>query len=388
MSGSHFVASPKPCCLPDVIAGNGEGLLLRADADRDVLVYIPYESFFHKGDQLMLVLDGNPVPVDPINPSDEPPAIVRRLPGPLAEGRHTVNYEVLDENYETHSGFPEQPLRIDRTAPGGTAVASLEFSQQVIDHGVTPGDLVADLLTATLPAWAGMEEGDWIEPYYQSDPLSGSNSTLSSAYRQVQSDELGGTLTIGIALEQLLAMGDGVRWFGYVLRDLAGNASAIRPPAAPLTLMLAGNPEDRLPGGAKGLAEGDFAEKNASNALNKALVQSGGGTPYRVKLDYLNVALDDRISLQVQGYDSLEGTGAQTPDTYFSDLYVLREEDLPTEEEPDKFHDFLIPTSYFASKWTTPVQGRGSLMGHHRIENTAGAAQAPAVMVRVAVADL
>lgn len=361
---------------------------MRTHADNDVVVHIPYESFFNNGYEVALVLDADAVPVQPINPNDLPPVIVRRLAGPLAEGRHTVTYQVRDDDFNPYDGFPEQPLRIDRTAPGGVSLASPEFSPQVIDHGVTPDDLVDGLLGATVPAWTDMEDGDWVEPYYQLGPGAGVSFDIDGARAQVGSGEAGRAITLRIAQDHLLAMGEGERWFGYVLRDLAGNASAVRPTPVRLTISLLGDPADRLPGGAGGLPEGEFAERNASNGLNKALVQSGGGTPFRVGLDYLNVALNDRITLRLQGHDNLQGTGAETPNTAHSDVYVVQEEDLPTEEEPVKFHDFLIPTSYFAGKWHSQVQGRGSVVGSHTIANAEGAAQAPSVMVIVAVSDL
>jgi hypothetical protein len=635
--------------LADVIPGNADGLLLRIHADKDVEVHIPYEAFFNEYDPIELVVEGEYLAVEPINPGDGRPTIVRYLPGPLAEGRYNVTYQVTSAvDWNAYEGYPAQPLRIDRTAPGGAAIAGLAFSQQVIDFGVTEADLVDDLLSVDVPAWAGMEDGDWAEPYYLLDPLTGTSFAMRSADKQVGAGGAGQALTLGIPRDQLLAMGDGVRWFGYVLRDLAGNASALRPVPVPLNIRLvgiptglrapridrhaddgviseadargpveviipgfdkahpgddivfvlgsarsarlrineddvgndplmafsvpyamvasgggAGAPErysadayyevyrgvdllvtsprlsavavdittpagpdpdpstpineslrratvrgasgvdnvisaadtltdatvfipfeadnlapppagraylavgdvirvrwgtvelldsvtieaddlaqgvplainatsaemisqgpgskavsysvsrvivgtspavsntsfagpqsivvssaDLLPGGPGGIPTGDFTEKNEFNALDKELVLSGGGTPYRVMLDYLNVAPGDRITISLQGYDSITGTGPETPNTTHSDVYVLLEEDLPTEEEPVKFHDFLIPTHYFSGKWSTPVQGRGSVVGSHRIENAEGAAQAPSLMVRVAVIDL
>lgn len=612
-------------------------------------MHIPYSASFGDYDEIELVLDGDPLGVAPIGSADRPPVIVRYLPGPLAEGRHTVSYKVLtDGDWNSYEGYPAQPLRIDRTAPGGAAIAGLEFSQQVIDFGVTPADLVEGRLSVIAPAWTGMEVGDWVEPYYLLDPLTGISFTIRSADQQVASGAAGRALTLGIPQADLLAMGDGVRWFGYVLRDLAGNAAALRPTPVPLTIRLddtpaglrppqiarhdddgviseadarepveviipgfdnarpgdeivfvlgstrsaplrineddvtndpimafsiayamvasgggpgapqrysaeayyevyrgaqlqaasplpnlvavdittpagpdpdpstainealrratvrgasdvdnvisaadslqdatvfipfyadnlAPPPADRaylavddvirvswgaaqlnatltinadhlnlgaplaitvtsaeiishgpgdiavsysvsraiegtlppvfnavfaaeqavvvssaglLPGGPDGLPSGDFTEKTGRGALSRAIVESDGGTPYRVMLNYLNVARDDRITIRLQGHDDDLGVGPQTPNTAYSDYYLLSDEDLPTAQDPDKFHDFLIPTAYFAGKWTTPVQGRGSVVGRHSIENAAGSVEAPSVAVIVAVTDL
>jgi hypothetical protein len=635
--------------LPNVIPDNVDGLLLRIHADNDVAVHIPYEAFFNEYDPIELIVGDGYLAVEPINPADQRPTIIRHLPGPLAEGRYTVTYQVASGvDWNIYEGYPAQPLRIDRTAPGGAAIAGLEFSQQVIDFGVTAADLVDDMLCVDVPAWTGMEGGDWVEPYYQLNPLTGASFSISSADQQVAVGGAGHRLTLGIPRAQLLAMGDGVRWFGYVLRDLAGNASALRPVPVPVNVRLldipinlrppriaryeddgviseadargpveviipgfdkaspgdeivfvlgsarsarlrineddvnqdpimafsiayamvasgggAGAPErysaeayyevyrgtellatsplpnsvmvdiatpagpdpdpatpineslrlatvrgasgvdnvisatdtlhtatvfipfhadnqasppvgraylevddvikvrwgelelsatltiddghlnrgapleitatsaeiisqgpgskavsysvsraiagtsapvfntsfadqqsvavasaDSLPGGPGGLPSGDFTERNMYDVLSRPIVESDGGTPYRVILDYLNVALSDRIAISLQGYANDEGTGVETPNTAHSDVYVLQEDDLPTEEAPDKFHDFLIPTSYFAGKWAGSIQGRGSVVGRHTIENVEGAVDAPPIMVRVVVTDL
>lgn len=638
-----------PCLLPNVIPGNVDGLLLRIHADNDVAVHIPYEAFFTEYDPIELIVGDGYFAVEPINPGDQRPTIIRHLPGPLGEGRYTVTYQVASGvDWKVYEGYPGQPLRIDRTAPGGSVIAGLEFSQQLIDFGVTPADLVEDVLSVDVPAWTDMEDGDWVEPYYQLSPLTGASFSIGSADQQVGAGGAGQRVTLGIPRAQLLAMGDGVRWFGYVLRDLAGNASALRPVPVPVNIRLldipinlrppriarydddgviseadargpvevvipgfdkaspgdeivfvlgsarsarlrineddvnqdpimafsiayamvasgggAGAPEryraeayyevyrgaellatsplpnsvtvdittpagpdpdpatavneslrlatvrgasgvdnvicaadslknatvfipfeagnhapppadraylalddvirvrwgsaqlahsltieadhlalglpleitvtsaeiisqgpgsravsysvsrpivgtsrpvcntsfaepqsiavacaDLLPGGPGGIPSGDFAEKNASNVLSRPIVESDGGTPYRVTLDYLNVALDDRIAISLQGYANDEGTGAETPNTDHSDVYVLQKDDLPTEEEPNKFHDFLIPTSYFSGKWHGTGMGRGSVVGCHTIENAEGLVDAPPVMVRVVVTDL
>jgi len=638
-----------PCLLPNVIPGNVEGLLLRIHADNDVAVHIPYEAFFTEYDPIELIVGDGYFAVEPINPGDQRPTIIRHLPGPLGEGRYTVTYQVASGvDWKVYEGYPGQPLRIDRTAPGGSVIAGLEFSQQVIDFGVTAADLVADVLSVDVPAWTDMEDGDWVEPYYQLNPLTGASFSIGSAAQQVGAGGAGQRVTLGIPLAQLLAMGDGVRWFGYVLRDLAGNASALRPVPVPVDIRLldipinlrppriarydddgviseadargpvevvipgfdkaspgdeivfvlgsarsarlrineddagedpimafsiayamvasgggAGAPErysaeayyevyrgtellatsplpnsvtvdittpagpdpdpatpineslrlatvrgasgvdnvisatdtlhaatvfipfhadnqasppvgraylevddvikvrwgelelsatltiddghlnrgapleitatsaeiisqgpgskavsysvlraivgtspavfntsladqqsvavssaDWLPGGPDGIAHGDFAERNTSDALNRDNVETDGGTPYRVMLNYLNVALNDRIVIHLQGHDDLAGNGTETPNTTYSDFHVLREEDLPTDENPNAVHDFLIPTHYFASKWTTPIRGRGSVVGRHTITNAIGAVEAPLVTVIVGVADL
>jgi hypothetical protein len=144
-----------------------------------------------------------------------------------------------------------------------------------------------------------------------------------------------------------------------------------------------------LPGGEAGLNAGTFTEVNAQNALNKAAVQSDGGTEFRVMLDYENVALGDDIVLTLQGYNTMDGTGTETPNTLLTLPYKLLQTDLPDSNGgPAKYHDFFITTGYFAGKWNQPPQGRGSVIAKYTIKNDKGTANATEQLVIVAVIDL
>jgi hypothetical protein len=145
---------------------------------------------------------------------------------------------------------------------------------------------------------------------------------------------------------------------------------------------------DLLPGGPGGLPAGEFTERNPSrNSLNKAQLQDG--TPFRVLLDYGNVAEDDEISLTLQGYYGLTGAGTETPNTTLALNYTLTRDDLPVSGGPVKYHDFLIPASYFSGKWVNEPVGQGSVTAVYSVENAYGTGGPSAsVFVRCYALDL
>lgn len=635
-----------PAYLPASL--NDQGLVSKVNSERDIVVHIPYEDYFYDGDLMTLFLDDTPYAVAELGAGDSQPWITRVLPNSgtdlLEEGRYTVTYQVEDFAETKFIGAPRQPLRIDRTAPGGTTLPLIAFAEDAVEHGVTVHSLVDGFLVASVPDWYGMEDLDIIEPYYAEDPFDGAALYISAANTTVPLGGAGKDIEVKIPEAELRKIGDGPVWFGIVLRDQAGNVSTTRLQPIPLTLILEGapidtdlsapiiarhddddlineadarhpveiqipcfdkaeagdtiifyigdaptqpipidasevannpvlifdldyalfveagagaerytvdayyelyrgtallatsprpnaidvdittpggidpNPEtpenenlrsakavgkskqdnyidqddiltdatvsvpwfakaedgtDRtylaegdiltvkwgavtladthtvnktdltneqplefiaepsemasggvnqilisytvsreqaigptntslspsqtvtvvsaalLPGGPAGLVTGSFTEANAQNALNKAMVQSNGGTPFRVMLDYDNAAVGDRITLTLQGYYGLDGSGLTTPGT---DLvlppdppYRVTAEDLGGAA---KYHDFLIETAYFAGKWDVLPIGRGSVTAKYIIENDFGIANAPPQLVRVAVTDL
>jgi hypothetical protein len=638
-----------PAKLPDTL--NDVGLLPVAAADTDIVVEIPYLPWVGAGDPITLYLDhldGNPAieyPVAEIGQNDSRPTLIRTLPtgaSNLAEGSYTVTYKIVDIADTEMNGVPPQPLRIDRTPPGGTTLPLMEFAADVVEHGVTVLSLVDGYLEATVPDWYGMEDFDTVEPYYLKNPVVGVEAPIPAANVQVPAGGQGKDIKVKIPEATLRIIGDGPVIFGIRLRDLAGNLSSpksaspitlilegapvdadLRPPIIPLfdddqlideanarhpvevliprfdkaqggdtivfylgsthtqpivieaaetgsdpilefellyaffleagggqeqysadayyklyrgTALLATSPAltgidvdittpggtdpdpetpenenlrqavvrgqsntenhitqediksnatvfvpwhardsananveyfklgdtiavlwdrltladthqiteadlgakapvqliatpcemsqavtpqillsytvsrllngghanvslspaqtvqvvtDALLPGAGSLPAGVFTEANDRNALNKAAVQSDGGTPFRVELDYANIAKDDRITLTLQGYFSLDGSGSETPNTDLVLSYTVAQEDLPDPNGgPAKYHDFVIETSYFSKKWNADVMGRGSVTADYRIANSYGTVDAIQQLVVVAVTDL
>lgn len=643
-AGELFQETP-PAKLPAAI--NDQGLLSKADADKDIVVEIPYEDYFGPGDSVTLYLNNTEYVVAPISETDATPWMTRTLPNSgaslIAEGRYTVTYKVEDFAGTPFDGVHAQPLRIDRTAPGGVDLPLIEFDADAVEHGVTVHSLMNGFLVATVPAWFDEEEGDVIKPYYQLIDA-GTEFAIAEADTEVPPGGAGQHIEVKIPEARLRLIGDKQVWFGIWLQDAAGNISAGRSQRIPLTLILEGAPVDAdlteplialfdddglideadarhpvevkipgfdkarggdtivfylgathtqpipiddsetaldpiltfdlayqlfvdagagnqqydaeayyelyrgtallatsprpnaiavdittpggtdpdpetpenenlrlatakgasgrdnyisqddiledatvfvpwfardaedanvdylaegdivsviwgsltladthtvsatdvtsqtpleltatpaemasggvghiavsytvsrevaaglvneslspaqsvevistalLPGGPGGLPAGTFTEANAQNALNKELVQSGGGTPFRVLLDYANVAVDDEITLVLQGYYALDGSGSTTPNTELTLRYTLVTADLPDPTGgPAKFHDFLIETAYFSGKWDVLPIGRGSVTANYTIENRFGIANAARQLVRVAVTDL
>jgi len=636
----------EPAKLLEVM--NAAGLLPASAANRDIAVEIPYPDFIGEGDKVTLYLNDTAYPVEAIGATDQRPRTTRMLPNSaanlIAEGSHTVTVQLVDFIGTTFNGVPAQPLRIDRTPPGGEFLPQIEFDKDAVEHGVTHPSLIGGYLLAKVPDWFGMEDFDIIEPYYTQNPLTGIQLTISSAYTQIPAGGASKDVEVKIPAAALTAIGDGPVWFGVVLRDQAGNASGPRLQQVPLTLILKGAPVDRdlsapiialfddgklideadarhpvevqipgfvkakggdtivfylgnahtqpipidadeigdspilsfdlsyalfqeagdgakqysadayyklyrgtallatsprpnlievdittpggtdpnpetpenenlrrataqgasgtvnhitqedisknatvfvpwyavneasenveyfkdgdtvsvqwgnralaathninqtdltnkidleliatsaemiergggniqvsytvsrkqqtgpvnaslspvqsvvvistalLPGGLSGLDAGKFTEENEYEALNREAVVSDGGTPWRLILAYENVAEGDAISLTLQGYYELNGSGDETPNTTLTLNYTVVATDLPENNGGrSQHHDFLIETAYFAGKWDRFPTGRGSVTANYTIRNVYGFATARPQSVIVAVTNL
>lgn len=635
-----------PAHLPTTL--NDEGLLPKTAADSDIVVQIPYLNFSTPGDLVTLFLDGTPYVVDEVGVGDGPSWITRVLPNSganlIPEGRYTVTYLMDDGLGNVFNGAPRQPLRIDRTPPGGHTLPVIAFDEDAVEHGVTIHSLVGGYLVATVPDWFDMEDFDIVEPYYLKSPVIGTAVFIPSANAQVPEGGKGRNVEVKIPEAALREIGDGPVLFGIRLRDLAGNESVTQGLSRPLTLILEGapvdtdlskplierfeadgvideadarhpvevqipgfnkaegddtiifhlggvhtqpipieaaetgdnpiltfdldyalfvlagagaerynvdayyelyrgtallatsprpnlvevdittpggidpNPEtpeneslqpatalgtseipnrisqsdisddakvlvpwyaidssgtdfeyfkeddivtvqwgrvtlagthpinptdlaarkplelratsaemvsagggerqvsytvsrqqgtgpvnaslspeqsvevisaDQLPGGPGGLDAGIFTEVNEYGALDRERVESHGGTPFRVMLNYVNVAQDDEITLRLQGYHTVVGVETPTPDMALELRHTVVTADLPDPTGgPAKYHDFLIPTAYFAGKWLPPSQGRGTVKANYTIKNNSGTGNALEQSVRVAVTDL
>jgi hypothetical protein len=235
-----------PAEIPGIL--NDDGLIPKAAANSDIIVQIPYLPYSFPGDSVTLFLNDTPYVVDDVGPGDGPSWITRVLPNSganlILEGSYTVTYLMDDGFGNDFNGVPSQPLRIDRTPPGGDTLPLIAFDEDAVEHGVTIHSLVAGHLVATLPDWFGMEDFDIVEPYYLKSPVIGAAVFIPSANTEVPEGGKGRNVEVKIPEAALRAIGDGPVLFGIRLKDLAGNESRMRGQTRPLTLILEGAPVD------------------------------------------------------------------------------------------------------------------------------------------------
>ncbi|MDY1016930.1 hypothetical protein SOM59_07495 [Pseudomonas coleopterorum] len=202
--------------------------------DQPLIVKIPpFVGLDELSDSYELIVDGT------IVTGSETPAVA--APGNTeitldfaliaAEGDHVIDYNA----YVTfgHNLDPaEAPItvRVDRTPPGATDLARLEFAPKYLD-GVTPGELDSnDELIAVVPGWYLEAADDTIRPYVATvaNPAP-DDYVLMDPSLFVIVITAGDHHEIAIPKATLEALGDGDRWFSYDLLDAAGNRRGPAP---------------------------------------------------------------------------------------------------------------------------------------------------------------
>ncbi|MCD5980957.1 hypothetical protein [Pseudomonas quasicaspiana] len=91
-----------------------------------------------------------------------------------------------------------------------------------------------------------------------------------------------------------------------------------------------------IPGGGGNLVDPNFTEKNTANVINKAAGMDG--TPIRITLPIVNMAVDDSLILKFAGHYSLtDPNGLEIPGSQVSLEHKLLQQDLD-----NKYYDFII----------------------------------------------
>ena len=400
--------------LPDIALFSDDGLISEADARTPVHVKIPEIPKAAAGDEVIFYLGTSSTPRLRINTPDLgnpfvlefdlPYAFVANGGGTGAPQQYTAQgyYEIYRGPAKMATSGPN-PVPVDITIPAGPdidpstpendllRVVTVEADSGAVDI-IDNADLQhnAKVLvpyfadsTATPPVDSDYLQADDVITVYWGGTALAERKTI-----------LAGDTTAKIPLEitatsaEMKAIGPGVKAVHYtVARTTSGTPSVINE-----ALSFAKDVQvislDLLPGGPGGLPAGEFTERRlAQNSLNKAQLQDG--TPFRVLLDYENVAERDKISLTLQGYEGFTGAGTETPNTKLELDYTLTRDDIQLPGGPVKHHDFQIPASYFSKKWVNEPVGQGSVTAVYSIENAYGTgAPSASVFVRCYALDL
>lgn len=194
-------------------------------------------DFFEDSEIQLFRLEGSTkIPVGPrrivTQAEADDPDFVYELNIPIAEfpaqGATTpwiLNYTVFDPLAGTaaDSAFPKQVI-FDRQAPGGTNpvdLPQLEFTPEQLS-GITLADVVGTSIPVQLPAWFLSADDDVVELWLGTSDQLGDGSYLSNTFTLPQA---GRGITVLFEVADLTALGNRPQFFGYRLRDKAGNLS-------------------------------------------------------------------------------------------------------------------------------------------------------------------
>lgn len=400
--------------LPDIALFSDNGLISEADARTPVHVKIPEIPKSVDGDEVIFYLGTSSTSRLRISTADLGKPFVLEFDLPfdfVANGGGTGSPQryTAEGYYEVYRGTVKMatsganPVLVDITIPAGPdpvpgtpenellRVVTVEADSGAVDI-IDNADLQEDAevivpyyadSTATPPGDVDyLQANDVITVYWGGTALANRRTILAS--------DLAAKLPLKITATsaEMKAKGPGIKAVHYTV----ARATSGTPSATNVALSFAKDvqviSQDLLPGGPGGLPAGEFTERRqAQNSLNKAQLQDG--TPFRVLLDYDQVAEGDEITLTLQGYYGLAGSGVETPNMKLDLSYTLTRDDIQLPGGPVKHHDFLIPATYFSKKWVNEPVGQGSVTAVYSIENAYGTGGPSAsVFVRCYALDL
>ncbi|MBD8605200.1 hypothetical protein IFT80_21430 [Pseudomonas sp. CFBP 8771] len=383
--------------LPDIALFSDDDLISEADARTPVHVKIPEIPKSADGDEVIFYLGTSSTSRLRISTADLGKPFVLEFDLPfdfVANGGGTGSPQryTAEGYYEIYRGAVKMatsganPVLVDITIPAGPdpdpntpendllRVVTVEADSGAVDF-IDDADLQKDAKvivpfyadnTATPPVDSEyLLANDVITVYWGGTALANRKTVLAGDIASKI------PLVITATSAEMKAKGPGIKAVHYTV----ARATSGTPSATNVALSFAKDvqviSQDLLPGGPGGLPAGEFTERRqAQNSLNKAQLQDG--TPFRVLLDYDNVAEGDEISLTLQGYYGLTGAGTETPNMKLDLSYVLTRDDIQLPGGPVKHHDFLIPATYFSKKWVNEPVGQGSVTAVYSIENTYG----------------
>ncbi|MBD8595946.1 hypothetical protein IFT75_21265 [Pseudomonas sp. CFBP 8758] len=400
--------------LPDIALFSDNGLISEADARTPVHVKIPEIPKSVDGDEVIFYLGTSSTSRLRISTADLGKPFVLEFDLPfdfVANGGGTGSPQryTAEGYYEVYRGTVKMatsganPVLVDITIPAGPdpvpgtpenellRVVTVEADSGAVDI-IDNADLQEDAevivpyyadSTATPPGDVDyLQANDVITVYWGGTALANRRTILASDLAAKS------PLKITATSAEMKAKGPGIKAVHYTV----ARATSGTPSATNVALSFAKDvqviSQDLLPGGPSGLPAGEFTERRqAQNSLNKAQLQDG--TPFRVLLDYDQVAEGDEITLTLQGYYGLAGSGVETPNMKLDLSYTLTRDDIQLPGGPVKHHDFLIPATYFSKKWVNEPVGQGSVTAVYSIENAYGTGGPSAsVSVRCYALDL
>jgi hypothetical protein len=208
---NFYLAAP---CIP---VAEADGLIANHHLQNDILVQLETWAYAHERDTYQLMLNGKLIGSPQQLPSPVP-ELGSTLTLTLAkeeltdDGVYQVSYQATNVLGGVSADSSSVAIRIDRSAPGGALLAAMVF----------PNPTIGDYLTALVPGYAGMEQGDVIQTLCNGVP--GPTHT-------VQADELT-VRPVEIRFERafLESLAAETAYMEYQVTDRAGNQSLMSLP--------------------------------------------------------------------------------------------------------------------------------------------------------------
>lgn len=215
------------------------GLLPVAVADQDLKVEIDRFNSLRPEHKIQLLWKDQPYgAVHVVNQAEfDDPDVIFTLTVSSDElkeqGVSSLNYRTQSPGGNVGFGDPPWQIRVDRTPPGGNAMAALNFLSVI--SPVTPDKLdTQNRLPAQVHSYEGKQTSDLIHPRMRR--VDDGREVQGTTVRVLPGD-MSQPVTVYFTHEQLLAIGDGDVHFTYTLEDRAGNVSN-EAPVVLLTLLL------------------------------------------------------------------------------------------------------------------------------------------------------
>lgn len=367
---------------PPLVPAFDDGLINEADARAPVIVQIPPYTDVEVGDQIAVLWGSETLARVTVLQEDlgEDPLLNIPVPYSAIQAAGNGNVDVTYDVYRSsvYLGRPETPtpVVVDITIPGGPdpepgdpwngALSSLTVrsdsgQENLIDPAdlLQPATITVPYLTADLspdrPPEEYIEVGDIVSVYWENTLVEARDITAP-----VTAD-----LTFTVTSAQMIGEGAGQRRVYYtVSREIVDHPDEFNETLSPNQTVLVQS-RGELPGGENGLAEGDFTEKyinseNGDEWLNNGSLAAGRGTPFRIG-SYENMALGDEVEFNYRGFATDDGTGPETPNTYFTTSHTVGDLD-----QARGYIELWVPEANLRAT------DYGSARGQYSIENAIG----------------
>jgi hypothetical protein len=361
-----------------------DGIITEADA-RVLKVQIPTFDHVHQGDAIRLYWGGTEVGLLPVNDESADPLLEFSVSyqtiqqGGVSPYNLDVYYEVLRLGVVLATS-PLLNVLVDLRVPGGVdpdpetpAHGNLANASVLGEGGGTPNLITAQQygrdadITVPWPAPAGTPvdpslsfvAGDELiitwgsftlpTPFYTITPADvAAGVPLHFTLRgSDMSDEGAGTIPLSYSVSRRFPAAGGIpEYTNTAYSDVQD------------VLVIGAN---EIPGGGQEMFAGNFSRLNANNALNFALTRNGA--PYRIIVQYDNVADNDVIVLSMQGY---QGVGdIELPGTDYTDSHIVGPDDRAL-----GYYEFTVPERLFTAALFPGV--RNNIKVNYTVTNTYG----------------
>lgn len=371
------IAPPLQLLAPQVPLYDQHGLIDEQTARTPVEVIIPAMAGIEAGDELIIHWDTQDLPTQLIADPAANPLLTLEVAYSTVQaagnGTLPINYHLWRSGSPLGPSLDKQ-VEVDISLPGGPdpdpetpGHENLELPVALGDSGVpnviSPAD--QELPAEVIVEWFA---ADGAEVFVLDDRVEALWASIALTHTVDASDVAAKQpLRLPISSAQIKQAGQGSKALSYsVTRDLPAHPGYANTAYSDEQTILVSDGTE-LPGGGNSLEPGDFPEKNQYNTINNDAAIDG--TPYEIKLDYVNAAVGDVIVFKFRGHMGAGNDPALEParpieGSYVEDSHVVTQDDLDHGS-----YAFTVATQYLNRR-----AGVWSGNGYHWVSNAAGTA--------------